>query len=350
MSGRCKTIKKQIVDQDKVTEGIQNLRNKIYIGQGTQIHDESVEFAKSIEYSYGSEEDDSIKRPKYVAKPYKIKVMNMDNFPKGLTKLKNFLIASRDIDEEEVNSAIITIYPPPKQESSYETKIDPAIVLTSDRFIYLANCEEYLTYKMSNPERLGELSGFKTSGKEMGSVFEHMNRGNAYHFENEYAVAWNLSFNDLPTFVIPATKKIGGSRPKMIEKRVKSRYIIVIDLMMKSSKFKSNIKDAVSNFEEIGNNNKNPKINNIINKAKAKIDEIESDDEDVDETIISNIDFNLTNNVDKITEEITEEPKITEETVICGETYNIDNYINEITKHENEKEIIDNSDAQTVIL
>lgn len=275
--------KKKMIQQpsyEQISHQLSNMRSRLLIGQGSTIHNLTMDWAKTLPFRYGtqdkkkknntniinhenntdnneekvnsneysddsdSEDDEDNIRPSIVGEPYKIMCKSMDEFPPELKKMKMFCFLSKDIKEEDVNSALITVYPPPRESSRYENIIDSTTMMVKDRFIYYANSDEMVEYVMQSPDKLSEIFGTSIPKNIMTEVPEHINRGYLFHFDQASAMSLSIRFNDLNSFQKETTSR-GGSRKTMLKKAIKARYIFVFDFLMKSADFKNRLKSTV---------------------------------------------------------------------------------------------------------
>lgn len=254
--------KKKMIQQpshEQIAHQLANMRSRLLVGQGSTIHNLTMDWAKTLPFKYGtqdkkktnddsdSEEDDDEEeqiRPSIVGEPYKIMCKTMAEFPPELKKMKMFCFLSKDIKEEDVNSVLITVIPPPRESSSYENTIDSATMMVKDRFIYYANSDEMVEYVMQSPDKLSEIFGASVPKNIMTEIPEHINRGYLYHFDQASAMSLSIKFNDLNSFQKASTNR-GGSRKEMLKKAMKVRYIFVFDFLMKSADFKNRLKTTV---------------------------------------------------------------------------------------------------------
>lgn len=242
--------KMMMPNPDQLSEQIVSLRDKILVGQKTELHNEVVEWVKSIDYLYGTQEGEEVSRPACVGKPYRAKFKSMTSFPDKLNRLKDFLMVNQGIPDEEIHAAVVTVFPPPNSNSSYENVIEPALMLVRDRFIYVANSDERFCYVMQNPDKIKELFGMDVPKNMISEIPEHAERGMAYHFNQTSAVSLSVKFNDMSSFE-KQVKNGKGWITRSFDKRIKSRYIIVIDLMMNPAAFKASIKDTIGYIGDI---------------------------------------------------------------------------------------------------
>lgn len=271
---------KVMPSQEQIGKSLESLRTKILIGQGSEIHNDVVEWVRSIEYRYGTQEGETVSRPSIIGKPYKAQVKRMESFPAKLMKLKEFIMFDRQIPKDEIQAAVITVYPPPRDSSGYENIVESSLMVARNRFIYVIGSDELVEYSVQNPEELAKSMGMSSKTHGLMEIVEHVERGYAYHFDQASAVSINWKFNDL-NFFRKTVKNGMGSREVSLEKRIKGRYILVVDLLMDSKKFKSTIKDTVS---FIGDISKDESIPAPIRSKVSQISEIakEEDVEDVE--------------------------------------------------------------------
>jgi len=267
--------------QEQIGQQLESLRTKILVGQGSEIHNSAVEWVRNIDYKYGTQEGEDVTRPSVVGKPYKAQVKRMDSFPPGLSKLKDFFLFDRQIPVNEIHAAIITVYPPPRESSSYENTIETALMVTRDRFIYVIGSDEMVEYTMQNPDQMSETFGMKVPKNAMREIPEHVERGYAYHMQQTSAVAMCWKFNDT-NFFKKMTRNGKGFRETSFEKRVRGRYIVVIDFLMDAKRFKETIKETVGYISEIAEDEKGTAKGVMAQKALEKIKDEEEDVEDVE--------------------------------------------------------------------
>lgn len=296
---RVQKMKKMMMpNPDQLSEQIVSMRDKIFIGQKTDLHNEVVEWAKSIEYVYGTQEGEDVSRPSIVGKPYRAKFKSMASFPEKLRGLKDFLMINQSIPDEEIHAAVVTVFPPPKAPSGYENTIEPALMLARDRFVYVANSDDMFHYVMQNPDKIKEMFGMHVPKNMMKEIPEHAERGNAYHFNQTSAVSLSIKFGDESSF----RKTIRNGRgwmEKSFEKRVKGRYIIVIDLLMNPDAFKASIKDTIGYIGDIAEEEKGTVKGNFARQTLQKIkDDMVKDEEDAPE-LVQVADLSLASVVDQ---------------------------------------------------
>jgi hypothetical protein len=219
--------------------------------KNTDRHNDAMNYFRKIKYVYGTQDGETESRPSVVAKPHKIMCKSYKGVPEPLRKMRDFFVVSRGIDPENVNAIMITVYPPPMAESSYETTIDPATMMISDRIVYIANSDEFVYYCKH------DVSGFKDIIGPLASVLpanspdipEHFVRNYAYHFNSASAIALRLRFNDEKRFQAPI-RDGAGWKNRWMEKRVRGRYIIVFDFAIRASKFRESMKDVAGDLSK----------------------------------------------------------------------------------------------------
>ena len=289
MSGRGKMVKR-ICEPDAMTVKAQlpQLRTKINVGQQTETHEKAREYVKNIEFKYGTQPGEDDERPSSIGKPYKI-LCSKDKIPSGLSMIVDFFQSDRRIPANEVSKVVITIYPPPKDPSSYENIIEAAQMITRDRFIYFINSDEFLHYRMIDATKLQAMLGMAVPSNAAQSIPEHVERGNGYHMSQTSAVALSLRFNNERSFQTNI-RNGKGTVLKTYDKLPTLRYIIVIDFIMTNSVFRETMKKTANIVGDIADQKPNTVQGKMAQAAVQKMKEEAKEDLPVPPPLVQNED------------------------------------------------------------
>jgi len=261
---RGRTVKKYVEPpQSFINTKLPEIRTKILIGHNSDIHNKLMEHVNKLPFKYGPKNEDDSDRPEHVGQPYKIKC-SKNNIPPGFSSLISYYIVDRDIPLEEISNIIITIYPPPKKSTSYENTIEPALLVTRDRFIYFAISDEMIEYKMIDPKKLQTMIGMAMPKNICPSISEYVERGYSYHMNQLSSVSMMIKCDDNQTFLKKAI--LNGHRDETRKKFPFYRHIVVVDFIMENSIFKQSLTKLTGIISDVSEND-----NTVKGKMATKI-------------------------------------------------------------------------------
>lgn len=251
--------------EDQLHAQLGETRTKILLGHKKQIHNEIMEFIKEQTFQYGVTDSDpeGTVRPANVGKPIKFIYKSFEEFDPRIAKFRDFCIISQNLDEDQIHSTMVTIYPPPKSSSSHKNMIPAASMMIKDRFIFFANSDEKINYVFQNPDQISSMFGINIPKNMVTEIPEHVVRGYVYHLVQSSAMSLNISYDDLRSFQ-KQIKNGRGFRTTSFNKALDSRYIIVMDFATNSKDFKKTMKNTVSTISG--------KVDGLSDEKKALTD------------------------------------------------------------------------------